>query len=315
MERLTLTLVIIIACGGSMICSIVYYASEHQTTFNQVLFGCFAGALDLAKYIFFAFAAKLAFINDKSARKYKVLAYLFLVVSIFGTVAFMESNALSNEKTAQTDSFVYQSLKNSILSREAQRETLQKNMERDQSLDFRKRAIEQSEKIDGTLDSKEKLISQLISLQIQPVTGSGSLFDSWSNNTGLSKVTSRQVYFIFFAILLELAGIYTLLLRSKHWIEMTPNPVVSVDDSQLKEGLEVISKSIAKANCVPEYSREQKEISEIVKSGKYGLYPKVTAIMDGEKIGHTKAKDLLKLMYKRGDIESENGKPKLKANK
>lgn len=298
LKNIPLYAVVIICCGGSMICSIIYYAGEHESLFNKILFGSFAGALDLAKYIFFAYAATLTIQEAKKAPAIKFLAFLFLIVSIYGTVAFMESGGLQKERQANSESFVFKSMVQTIQDREKQIATINKNMDRDQSLDFRERAIEQSDKLNQIQTEKANAIKQLINLKVKPISGGNSIFSHVSKITRLSKETIRQVYFIFFAVLVELAGIYCLLL-----ISLSPK----------KEGLEVeVKKDNVKRKPKKVFlTEEQEPIANRILAGDYGKELKVTEIMKAEKVGHIKIKNIIRALAKMEKVEITEGRAAL----
>jgi len=205
----------LLACGGSLVCSVALFVLEQSTPVGQVLAGVFATSLELCKFAFFPVGVALycQYGYKKRAASFVtiLLGCVLLTVSVCASVGFFESASATFSTNKTNESFEHKALKQSLESIDRQMNTINKVAEGDADNNFRKNAAIHLEPLSELRAEKVRLL--LNARNTPPVASVNTLaaFLVISNITGIDKKTVRHWSFIAVAILIDVCGIVALL--------------------------------------------------------------------------------------------------------
>ncbi len=278
----------IVLCGLSALCSVLMWSGEQNTLAASILFGGFALGLEFCKFAFFPIAAKIKSIL--SAGLYLV-AFVLLLASVVATVSLLETGVINNKSQARTSSDSYKIAKVTISSLEREINALQRVIEKDIELGYRKRAIEQREKLAAVKAEKLEAMRLMNNLELTPATGMISLFSTLGDMLNASADKVRFWVYLFIAVMIDVCGIICLILLS------------SGKSKKSKRVATVIAKH--KETKQPQIAADIDEVKQDIKNGSYGPSPVVRRVMEGARIRHPKAKAAFDELLNDGTLVKE----------
>ncbi|MBL4755844.1 MAG: hypothetical protein JKY52_19900 [Flavobacteriales bacterium] len=214
--RGVICLAALLACGGSLVCSVALFVLEQSTPVGQVLAGVFATSLELCKFAFFPVGVALycQYGYKKRAASFVtiLLGCVLLTVSICASVGFFESASATFSTRQTNESFEHKALKQSLESIDRQMNTINTVAEGDADNNFRKNAAIHLKPLSELRAEKERLLLNARNTPAVSSVNTSAAFLVISNVTGIDMGTVRHWSFIAVAILIDVCGIYALLL-------------------------------------------------------------------------------------------------------
>jgi len=289
LKKISLLVGVVIVCGGSLLCSVMLWAGEQSSIFAAILFGAFFGAIEICKFSFFPIAAQLIKNNRLAGVSLYSLAFVLLGLSIFATVAFLETGATQSNGLAKTTSTAFRAIESTVTSLDAQIKTLNANMLRDSQLDFRARAVTQSEQLQQLQGRKERAVSQLINFKAAHTSGVQSIFSRLSSVSGFDESNVRLTVYTGLAVIVDVCGIVCLLLLTAQPIRVT-RPIETDTAKRIAATRARYTKK--QAPTISETSLEHpapfnsKSLKLRIADGEFGFIPVMRDIIKSEGVRH-----------------------------
>ena len=262
-------------CGVSFAASLLLWTSTATGTGNQLLAGITAAGLEVAKFLFIPAGLALYKAHKPGALACLALGSVLLVVSIAGTVGFLEHASTTTQAKHVRTTTTWQTLQNQLASVQKQVETYQQNTRTDAQTNYRARSYAQLENLRALEAQRSELLRQLATLETVSAPGQMlAMITTTATALALPAEKLRGALFWLLAALVDLCGIAALMIATQ---KPKPAPQKEPPAPHRELALLAARKSGGKTP-ISAATTNLHAVAANVKAGKYGNSPSINRV-------------------------------------